>query len=431
MRFLMLSIVLWGMFACIAGPAAAGHYTLVYSGNIDGELEPCGCTQEGDLGGLRRAATLVDHLRAEQPGLFLISGGGLMSGFAANGRLTNEFIIKGASMLNYDAVAVQWADLSYGADLPARYPLAWTVSNWRGQGFAKARRISRGGEELAFFAWLDPATAPDRSMQGDHAQVDDDPAALGAALAAVRREGALTVLATTLTLDDAERRLPLKDVDVLLIRAKYEMYGEPQLRGSTLVLQPGSRGMRLGRIDIERAADGRIVDWHHEVIGLPPSVPDSPRLATWYRDYTAKIKESYAQMVALRKAQDHGETPYAGESACKSCHASAYDKWNQSRHAAAFPSLEDVNKSFDPNCIQCHSVGFKQPGGFVGLELTPQLSGVQCESCHGAARAHVASAGAKRTPNAGMAGPQMCAQCHTQPHSPSFHFETYWPRIAH
>src|SRR3569833_2269650 len=106
-------------------------------------------------------------------------------------------------------------------------------------------------------------------MLGDHAKVDDAPAALGAALAAVRREGALTVLATTLTLDDAERRLPLKDVDVLLIRAKYEMYVEPQLRGSTLVLQPGSRGMRLGRIDIERAADGRIVDWHHEEIGLP------------------------------------------------------------------------------------------------------------------------------------------------------------------
>src|SRR3569623_3551679 len=170
MRFLMLSIILWSALACTVGPAAAGHYTLVYSGNIDGELEPCGCTQEGDLGGLRRAATLVDHLRAEQPGLFQISGGGMMSGFAANGRLTNEIIIKGASMLNYDAVAVQWADLSYGADLPARYTLAWTVSTRRGQGFAKARRISRGGEELAFFSRLAPATAPDRGVQGGHAR---------------------------------------------------------------------------------------------------------------------------------------------------------------------------------------------------------------------------------------------------------------------
>src|SRR3569623_3767361 len=116
MRFLMLSIILWSALACTVGPAAAGHYTHVYSGNIAGELEPCGCTQEGDLGGLRRAATLVDHLRADQPGLFLNSGGGLMSGFAANGRLTTEFILKGASMLHYAAVAVQRADLSYSAE---------------------------------------------------------------------------------------------------------------------------------------------------------------------------------------------------------------------------------------------------------------------------------------------------------------------------
>src|SRR3569623_3394153 len=133
-----------------------------------------------------------------------------MSGFAANGRRTNEFILKGASMLNYDAVAVQWADLSYGAELPARYPLAWTASKWRGQGFAKTRRISRGGEELACFTWLDPATAPDRSMQGDHAQVEDDPAALRAALAQARREGAHTEHATTHTHDEARQRQPSK-----------------------------------------------------------------------------------------------------------------------------------------------------------------------------------------------------------------------------
>src|SRR3569623_866873 len=100
MRFLMLSIVLWGMFACIAGQPAAGHYTLVYSGNIDGELEPCGSTHEGDLAVLRRAATLVDHLRAEQPGLFLSSGGVVLSVFSAFGRLSNEFFFYCASMLN-------------------------------------------------------------------------------------------------------------------------------------------------------------------------------------------------------------------------------------------------------------------------------------------------------------------------------------------
>lgn len=431
MRYTLVLILLSGLCGLTAVPAAAERVTLIYSGNIDGELEPCGCTQEGNLGGLRRAATMLDHLRAEEPDLFVISSGGIMSGFAANGRLTNEYLLKGALVLHYDAIGVQWGDLSYGTELPARYPLPWVASNWQDGHFAKSRRIARGGQQLAFFTWLDPETAPSRGMQGDHAVVGDDTAALAAALAQARTEGALTVLTTSLAPEQAERRLPLADVDVLLAGSKYEVYAEPQRRGRTLVLQPGSRGMRLGRIDLERGADGAIAAWHHEVIGLPPSVPDSPRLEAWYGEYNARIKASYAEMVALRKAQEQGETPFAGEETCKTCHQAAYESWNKSRHATAFPSLEDVNKSFDPNCIQCHSVGFKQAGGFIDLDLTPQLSSVQCESCHGAARAHVRSAGSRRTPNAGVAGPLMCASCHTQPHSPSFNFETYWPRIAH
>lgn len=431
MRLTFVLILLGALVGFSAAGHAAQRYTLVYSGNVDGELEPCGCTPEGDLGGLRRTATMLDHLRAERRDVFVLSTGGLMSGFAANGRLTNEFLLKGSAMMSYDAVAVQWADLSYGADMPARYPLPWVASNWRGAEFAKSRLVSRGGKKLAFFTWLDPGAAPDKAMQGDHAQVNNDPGTLTTALARARAEKALTVVATTLSLPEAERQLPMAEIDVLLIRAKYEVYGEPQQRGNTLVLQPGSRGMRLGRLELDRDAAGRITGWHHEVISLPSSVPDSPRLEAWYGEYTAKIKEAYAQMVALRKAQEHGQTPFAGENTCKNCHSAAYEKWHQSRHARAFPSLEDVNKSFDPNCIQCHSVGFKQAGGFIDLELTPQLSSVQCESCHGAARDHAASAGAKRTGNAGMAPSQMCAQCHTEPHSPSFNFEKYWPRIAH
>lgn len=172
-------------------------------------------------------------------------------------------------MLNFDAVALQWADLSYGADLPTRYPLPWIASNWRGTEFLKERRVNRGGKELAFFTWIDPTSSPDKGMQGDHTQVNDGTQALSDALDKAQRQGTLTVLATTLTLKEAEQRLPLKNVDVLLIRAKYEVYGEPQQHGNMLVLQPGSRGMRLGRIDLELDPTGKIKSWHHEVIGLP------------------------------------------------------------------------------------------------------------------------------------------------------------------
>ena len=411
--------------------AAAPTATLLYSGNLDGELEPCGCTAEGDFGGVRRRATMLQRLRSKQPDLFAVSAGGLLSGFAANGRLTNEYILKGFAILKYDAIGLQWDDLQYGTDFLQETSLPWIASNWHDKQFSHQRRVKHGAVTATFFTWLDPRTAPQQTMKGDHSQVKDDPAALAAAIAQAKQEGTLTVVTTTLALKDAERLLPLQDIDVLLIHANYENYGEPQLLGKTLVLQPGSRGMRLGRVDIQLDDHGRIATWRHEVIPLPKSIPDDPRLQSWYAEYTARIKENYAQLVALRKAQASGATPFAGGELCQYCHADAYAAWRKSRHAKAFGSLEDVNKSFDPDCLQCHTVGFNKPGGFIDMDATSSLSNVQCESCHGAGREHVNSGGTKPVANAGWKPVEMCAQCHVQPHSPSFNFDKYWPRIAH
>ncbi|HHM06134.1 MAG TPA: hypothetical protein ENJ19_10390 [Gammaproteobacteria bacterium] len=426
---LMMLAVIPGAVAK-AGPTPP-PITLIYSSNLDGELEPCGCSMAGNLGGVSRRATMIRQLRHNTPGLFLISGGGLLSPFAAHGRLTNEYILKGMASLDYDAVGLQWSDLSYGAAFINSAPLPWVSSNWRGEDFLPSRLIERGGQKLAFFSWLDPATAPQKDMAGLPLPVGEDLSALERELKRARARGALTVLSTTLGRDQAITTLPLTQVDVLLVQAKYEVYGEASQHAHTLILQPGSRGMRLGRVDIQRDGAGRIARWQHQVIPLPATVPDAASLRDWYAAYSAAIKTEYLRLTELRKAQDRGETPYAGAEACAACHQSQYDTWTDSGHAQAFLALEERNKAFDPDCIRCHSVGFDKPGGFIDLDVTFELANVQCESCHGAARAHAESAGAQAPANKGWPGRRMCAQCHTQAHSPEFDFAVYWPRIAH
>lgn len=424
-------VLLPGIAAPAAPQATSSGLTLIYSGNLDGELEPCGCTAEGDYGGIRRRASALATLRKADPDVFVISAGGLLSGFAANGRITNEFILSGFAQLDYDAIGLQWSDLQYGAEFLKQPALPWVASNWHDGDFSHERRVHRGGHTLAFFTWLDPDSSPQQGMLGQHRQVNGNTAALALALARARADGALTVLATTLTLKSAQKQLPLKDIDVLLIRSRYEEYGEPRLVDHTLILQPGSRGMRLGRADLGLDADGRIAAWHHEVIPLPKTVANAPGLAQWYAKYNAKVKENYQRMAALRKAQDQGKTAFAGADACKDCHSEAYAAWSESHHARAFGALEDVNKSFDPDCLQCHTVGFNEPGGFIDLDVTATLTNVQCESCHGAAREHVASGGRTPVAHYRWEPTRMCAQCHTQPHSPMFDFAKYWPRIRH
>ncbi len=407
--------------------------TLVYTGNLDGELEPCGCSLEGDFGGIRRQATIIDRLRKNKPQLFLISSGGFLRSESAHDRLTGEYILKGVNALKYDAIGVQWADLAYGASFVKENDLPWVASNWSDATFKAEQRIARSGKTIAFFSWIDPRESPQRHMQASHEMTaeNDDSTALLQSLQRAKQDGVITVLATTLKLDEARQRFPLEHIDILLVRSAYEKYAEPRKVDNTLVLQPGSRGMRMAELDVVFDVNGVIKSWQHRIIPLPKTIPDAKRLASWYKEYNARVKEDYEKGVQLAKAAQSGASPYAGAQVCQSCHVAEHKTWHGSRHGHAYGTLRRVNKAFDPNCIVCHTVGFNKPGGFIDDDTTPQLSNVQCESCHGAAQAHVTSGGAQPVANIDWSREKMCGQCHTQAHSPSFNIDVYWPKIQH
>lgn len=418
------------LFVCAMPVWADAKLTIIYSGNLDGELEPCGCSAEGNFGGIRRRATMLSQLRQETPNLVAISAGGLLSSDGPDDRLKSEYILKGFASLQYDAIGVQWRDLVYGEEFLLGKPLPWVASNWNGGTVSGHRVIERAGQKVGYFSWLDPKNSPMREMQGEHSLVVDSPTDLLDALQKAKQNGELTVLATTLKFKHVAKLIDLKNVDILIERAAYEEFGQPRMEGQTLVVQPGSRGMRLGRLDLELHS-GAISKWNHKVLPMPNSIADASDLADWYEEYNAKVKADYLKRVEIRKTEQSGKSPYVGEEVCATCHAAQHKVWFETQHAMAYEKLEDVNKAFDPSCIGCHTVGFDKPGGFFDINMTGHLLGVQCESCHGAGRAHVEATGSKPPPNANWPREKICAQCHTQKHSPGFSFKTYWPKIAH
>lgn len=432
--FYKLSVLLW--FAWLPLAWADNSLSIVYSGNLDGELEPCGCSAEGNFGGIKRRATLLQELRAATPELLVISAGGLLSTDGPGDHLKGEYILKGFTMLDYDAVGMQWRDLAYGADFAASQSLPWVLTN-KGKAkaagkraFAQSRLIARGKQSVRFFSWLDAAESPLKEMQGQYNIADSSPKKLHAALQKAKDAGELTIVSTTLGSQEFAQRVGLKNIDILLEGAAYEEFGKARKEQQTLVVQPGSRGMRLGRLDLTVTAGG-INDWQHTVLPMPNSIADAPQFQSWYDEYNAEVKADYLQRVAAKKKQQSGKSPFVGESVCQTCHEKQHKTWFDSQHAIAYEDLEDVGKAFDPACVKCHVVGFDQPGGFFDMNVTGHLMGVQCESCHGAGREHVEAAGGKALPNASWPKEKVCAQCHIQKHSPSFDVDKYWPRIAH
>jgi hypothetical protein len=426
---LMLIVAFLVQTGCLG--AREKEFTIIYSGNLNGELEPCGCAEESNLGGIKRRATMIQRLRAEHPDLFLISSGGLLSSESPQDRLKGEYILKGLATMGYDALGLQWSDLAFGPGFIQEFPLPWVASNWLGDGISSLRTVERAGIRLAFFAWLDPQKSPQRKMTGFQKIISDDPQTLVRAMAKAKGEGAITMLSTTLSLEEVRESIPLEKVDILLIQAVNEKYGKPQKIGNTLVLRPGMRGMRLGQVDIVVNRKNKIDDFRFEVIRLPASLPDAQELADWYLEYLARGKEDFLKRSRIRKALASGDSPYIGGEACKGCHTEVYKVWANSKHAGAYEVLKSVNKAYDPDCIGCHAVGFKEPGGFADPVVTSHLLNVQCESCHGPSRSHVNSEGAKPVGHAGWPPQKICQQCHVGSHSPFFKFEPYWRKIAH
>ena len=433
-RLFTASFLIMALISCskttINTPSSTA--TIIYSGNLDGELEPCGCSATGDLGGILRRASKVAELREQEPELFLISSGGLLANASPRDRLKSEYILKGMAAMDYDAFGLQWRDLSYGVEFLNTTPLPWVASNWSEEGvFPAQHNIKHGNTRLAFFTWLDPDNSPFRQMKGNHQTVSGSVEQLQKAVLEAKQQGALVVLTSALALEQINQLFILDNIDVLIIKSAYEEYGEPKQDGKTLVLQPGSRGMRLGQVDLVIDHKGDINSWKHKIIPLPEDIPNAPALKTWYDEYNARVKTAYLADVERRKLQQSGQSPYAGSESCQSCHEKAYKIWSDSLHARAFERLEDVGKSFDPDCIVCHTAGFNQPGGYIDTRLTMHLTNVQCESCHGASQSHVDSRGEKPTRHDKWSKEKICNQCHTQPHSPEFSIASYWTRIAH
>jgi formate-dependent nitrite reductase cytochrome c552 subunit len=121
----------------------------------------------------------------------------------------------------------------------------------------------------------------------------------------------------------------------------------------------------------------------------------------------------------------HGEIlgDYVGYSACTSCHGEMVAGWKSTGHARAFQTLKTQGdeKQQNPGCVQCHAVAYDKEGGFIDMELTPELSGVQCESCHGPGRRHAETMNSSDI--MGKPEEKTCRTCHTEAQDKAFNFE--------
>ena len=321
-------------------------------------------------------------------------------------------------------------DLSLGPaivrDLAARegvLMLAANLTDEKGAALFAGSTVQQVGElRVGVLGLLSPSLCPPKLKATDP---------VAAARAEIKRMGPvdlLVALAHEPEEDDAPLAAALPQVDVLI--GGHGGVPEPtkSVGGHAVRARPGNKNRFLGRLDVglRRNAPPSLSG---KLIALDDSLPADATIEESLRRYrkAADAREIARLTPGLLATSEN--TSYAGEAACERCHAKAAEVWHGAAHSHAYATLEQAGHALDSECIGCHTVGFRQPGGYSQPAAVGFLENVQCEACHGPGKAHLVDT---KAPYALPAeGEALCRRCHTEERSPQFVYATYRAKIQH
>jgi hypothetical protein len=250
------------------------------------------------------------------------------------------------------------------------------------------------------------------------------------------------------------------------LSASDEPSSEPTFVGNTLIAATGHKGRYVGVVGVWATGQPeRPYDFRYELVSLgedfmtPEDRQAKQPVLALMEQYAGELKsqnylEKYGQMKHPSQLLVPGAVPtFVGSEKCKKCHELAHDVWAKSKHSHAFDSLAKAKnpglRTFDAECVVCHTVGFGYESGYRGEKETPKLKDVGCESCHGPASEHVKKASDERwypilnpwRPSQNETAAQkdermqridnLCQSCHDIDNDVHYKFAKRWPPIVH
>jgi hypothetical protein len=442
---------------------------LVITGELDGYIEPCGCTgKENQKGGLSRRHNFLRALSTAGWPVVAVDLGGQVKRFGRQTESKFQSIVDGLRTMRYDAVGFGPADLRLPAEeLVAAVapigdrPTPYVSANVGLLGLdanitPRFRVVEAGGLKIGITTVLGAKGMADLK----NADVEVVPAAraLGPVAADLAKAGCDHQVLLCFGEPEETRALaatfPQFDV-VATAGGADEPPLEPQrLPGGGLFLELGHKGMFA--VVVGFCGDGKQV--RTQRLPLDARWGESPDMIALLGTYQDKLESLGFQGLNLVPIRHPTGRRFAGSAACAECHQHAYEVWEGTTHATALTTLEEAKprRDFDPECLSCHVTGWApqrfEPfeGGFAGAKETPHLAHQGCENCHGPAAAHTAvergdvkASEAERdrlrqelvltlaTPEGKQQAVNNCLECHDLDNSPKFDFDEYWPSVAH
>lgn len=440
------------LLALLSAPLQAQEVCLLFSGEERGYLEPCGCAKPL-LGGVAKRHTFLKSL--SEPWLSvslgdLVGGDTLAAGHVRRqDELKAETLVQALKIMDYSMHNLGEMDLDMGLEVlaylfpPDSVPLL--SSNVQPSSPLievapyKVLEVVSGGKTLrvGFLGVLSPSLvgAPPSGVE-----IIPPAEALPPLVRELKDKVDVLVLLSHASMEESLKLA--RDFPEFQLIASGHRADHPVVvkEGKTWVFTPGIKGKHLVLYRYNPDKGSGVM----ETVTLDERLEASAPMLSLLDNYQERLKEEKL-LSRVERFPLPGQTSYVGSRACSPCHPAVSQHWESTLHATAYETLLKVGRASDPECVACHVVGLNYVSGFQSQDISPDLTGVGCEGCHGPGSLHIAECGMQsvergipdsefRIPHSGRYGkasPELCKGCHDPEHSPTFQFGPYWERIRH
>ena len=401
---------------------------LLFTGNTQAQLEPCGCFI-GQSGGLPRRAKAISHIRENGFSPLLVDLGGVQPSQHSNmkSRLfesddlstDNEVIMRdqhrvqttlaAMEIMGYDAFFPYDGETKILQNREVDLPLTFLDSDLTQDSDSYLIRTVQG-KRIALVALdlKDPTVVEPISDK------------LNALMSEIQEQSDFAV-GLSHSPPEVNRTLAQKYPNLSAILSPHE--GETEKIGDVLLAYCSSKGKTLGALML---IDGEI-DTSSQVqqIALTEQVSDDRDVRKLLDDFYHQVASDHQLQTVSHRLfssepfeQDHRNS-YIGSQACQACHQKEFSQWSHSSHATAFNTLRTVGREYYPECITCHVTGSGYESGYqIGNPDRKHLVDVGCETCHGPGKLHTYTPLKENI--RGQVPEKVCVTCHTPEHSPGF-----------
>lgn len=443
---------------------------LVFTGELDGYIEPCGCTgKENQKGGLSRRQNFLRAIDAAGWQAVPVDLGGQVKRFGRQTEAKFQSIVDGLRGMRYSAVGFGPADLRLPAEelVAAVAPIGDQPSPYVSANVGllgldanitpRFRVVEAGGLKIGITTVLGDEEAA--KIRNDDIEVVPAARALVSVAADLAKAGCDHQVLLAFAKPEETKALAALFPQFDLVATAGGADEPPR---ELTPLPGGARLVELGHKGMFAVAVGFFADAANPVrsqrVPLDARWGEADDMIALLATYQQKLETMGFDGLGLVPIRHPSGRRFAGSAACEECHAEAYEVWENSGHAKALTTLEDARprRDGDPECLSCHVVGWApqrfEPfeGGFAGMDKTPHLAHQGCENCHGPAAAHTAvergdvrATEAERdrlraelvlsldTPEGKEKAVNNCLECHDLDNSPQFDFDEYWPAVEH